>query len=178
MLLVGQWWQPTELTGTEPPVTVFPDVPPGSLVGYDPTEIRSTGTIAWATEGMRVRVDLSDRQVFLYEGETQVAVYAIAVGQPGWDTPTGLFEVIQMYRNPIWRHPLTKEIVPPGASNPLGSRWIGFWSNGEYQIGFHGTNQPELLGQAISHGCIRLSNADIEALYRQIEPGTPILIEP
>jgi lipoprotein-anchoring transpeptidase ErfK/SrfK len=126
----------------------------------------------------RLIVDLSDRQVYLYDGDKLSARYAIAVAQPGWETPVGVFQVVQMQLNPIWRHPVTKEIVPSGDRNPLGSRWIGFWVNGEHQIGFHGTNQPDLIGQAVSHGCIRMRNTDIEQLYAQIRLNTPVTVRP
>ncbi|MEL7333315.1 MAG: L,D-transpeptidase, partial [Cyanobacteria bacterium J06560_2] len=68
----------------------------------------------------------------------------------------------------------TKEEIPPGPDNPLGDRWIGFWSNGEAQIGFHGTNQEELIGEAVSHGCVRMRNRDIKKLYELVEIGTPV----
>lgn len=123
-------------------------------------------------------VDLSDRRVYLYDGITLSASYAIAVAQPGWETPVGTFQVVQMQLNPIWRHPITKEIVPSGERNPLGSRWIGFWVDGEHQIGFHGTNQPNLIGQAVSHGCIRMHNQDIEQLYAQVRIHTPVIVRP
>lgn len=133
---------------------------------------------AFPDYGSRLIIDLSDRQVHLYfEGEKQVS-YPIAIGQPGWETPTGTFSVTDMQKNPFWQHPITGEWIPPGSDNPLGTRWIGFWSNGFNQIGFHGTNQADLIGQAVSHGCIRMHNQDIQALYRQIEPGVPVTVQP
>jgi lipoprotein-anchoring transpeptidase ErfK/SrfK len=125
-----------------------------------------------------VIVDLSDRQVYLFRLGRIEAAYPVAVGQAGWETPTGMYRVIQLDHDPIWRHPITKVIVPPGDNNPLGSRWIGFWTDGEYQFGIHGTNQPELIGQAVSHGCLRMHNADIETLFEQIYLGTPLIVRP
>lgn len=126
----------------------------------------------------QVVVDLSDRQVYLYQnGELHVS-YGIAVGREGWETPAGDFSVLTMQENPLWQNPLTGETVSQGADNPLGSRWIGFWTDGTHQIGFHGTNQEELIGQAVSHGCIRMRNPDIQALYSQIAVGTPVNVRP
>lgn len=121
-------------------------------------------------------VDLSDRRVYIYEGDRVIADYAVGIGREHWETPTGDFQVIDKQENPVWRHPFTREIVGPGPENPLGSRWIGFWTNGTHEIGFHGTNNSSAIGQAISHGCIRMRNADVEALYTLMPIGTPVTV--
>lgn len=123
-------------------------------------------------------VDLSDRRVFVYRSQQPVASYPVAIGQAGWETPIGSFSVQQKRMNPTWIHPITRQSVPPGPSNPLGNRWIGFWSDGQNQIGFHGTNQEDLVGQAVSHGCIRMRNRDVDALYDQIGIGAPVTVRP
>lgn len=110
-------------------------------------------------------------------GETPV-LYEVAVGQDDWQTPVGEFAVMSKLENPAWQHPITKERIEPGADNPLGSHWIGFWSDGQAQIGFHGTNQEELIGEAVSHGCVRMRNQDVQALYEQVEVGTRVKVEP
>lgn len=125
---------------------------------------------------VRLVVDLSDAKVYSYWGEQELASYPVAVGQPGWETPTGSFKVLRKQRNPIWRQPITGDLIPTGPDNPLGDRWIGFWSDEHHQIGFHGTNDEDLVGKPISHGCLRMRNADIQALYEQIQVGTPILV--
>ena len=126
----------------------------------------------------RLVVDLSDRQLAFYQPNERVQTYPIAVGKAGWETPLGEFTVTDKDPSPLWQHPLTKELVPAGANSPLGSRWIGFWSDGIHQIGFHGTNQAQSIGQAISHGCIRLYDADIQELYGQVALGTPVIVQP
>jgi lipoprotein-anchoring transpeptidase ErfK/SrfK len=83
-----------------------------------------------------------------------------------------------MQKNPVWQHPITEELITTGPENPLGVRWISFWSDGQNQIGFHGTNQEELIGQAVSHGCLRMRNPDITALFAQVHLGTPITVQP
>lgn len=124
----------------------------------------------------RLVLDLSDRRVYLYVNDEQIAAYPVAVGRAGWETPTGEFEVFQRVADPVWQHPFTEEIVPPGPENPLGARWLGFWTDGTNFIGFHGTPQEELIGQAVSHGCVRMRNADIEVLFEQVEVGTPVIV--
>lgn len=133
---------------------------------------------AAATSNLHLKVDLSDRRLDVYRAEKLEASYPIAVGQEGWETPTGSFNVIEMERNPIWEHPITGEEVPSGPDNPLGSRWIGFWADNRYYVGFHGTNQEDSIGHAVSHGCVRLRDQDIQKLYELVSIGTEVTVEP
>ncbi|MCA1992206.1 MAG: L,D-transpeptidase [Coleofasciculus sp. S288] len=133
-------------------------------------------TMAIASISSRLVVDLSEAKVYSYWGDRLIATYPIAVGQKGWETPTGTFTVLNKRRNPAWKHPITGEAIPTGPDNPLGDRWIGFWSDNRHQIGFHGTNKEQLVGQAVSHGCLRMRNADIRALYEQVEVGTQVIV--
>jgi lipoprotein-anchoring transpeptidase ErfK/SrfK len=100
------------------------------------------------------------------------------VGKSGWETPQGRFEIFQMLKDPAWEHPWNGSVVPPGPDNPLGDRWIGFWSDGVNTIGFHGTPAEESVGQAASHGCIRMLNDDVRNLYEIVELGIPVVVEP
>lgn len=127
---------------------------------------------------IRLVIHLSERRVYVYEQDQVVQSYPIAIGRAGWATPTGKFEVIQMLRNPVWEHPFTGELVPPGPDNPLGSRWIGFWTDGTNYIGFHGTPNTESVGQAASHGCIRMYDQDVTALFDLVQVGTPVEVVP
>jgi L,D-transpeptidase ErfK/SrfK len=121
---------------------------------------------------------LGERRVYLYEGEQVKASYPVAIGRVGWETPTGKFEVMQMLKQPGWTNPFTNEAVPPGAENPLGERWIGFWTDGVNSIGFHGTPDRTSVGQAASHGCVRMLNEDIRKMYELVQVGTPVTVEP
>lgn len=123
-------------------------------------------------------IKLSDRRVYLYRDNLLATSYPVAIGKAGWETPVGSYKVIEMQRNPSWQHPWTGKIVPPGANNPLGARWIGFWTDGKNFIGFHGTPQEKLIGQAVSHGCVRMKNKDILDLYAQVDIGTPVTVTP
>lgn len=129
-------------------------------------------------EAVRLVVSLSQRRVALYRGDSREAEYPVSIGQSGWETPTGAFEVMETQKYPAWEHPLTGERIPPGPSNPLGDRWIGFWTDGQVYIGFHGTADEASIGAAASHGCLRLSNAHIRELFEQVQPGTPVIVHP
>lgn len=124
----------------------------------------------------QVVVDLSDRRTYVYQGELVIASYPIAIGKKGWETPTGTFEVNDMQHDPIWKHPITGKVFPPGSDSPLGERWIGFWTDGRNAIGFHGTPDIHLLGTAISHGCLRMRNSDVRLLYDQVGVGTKVSV--
>lgn len=124
----------------------------------------------------QVVVDLSDRRTYVYQEDLVIASYPIAIGKKGWETPTGTFVVDDMQHDPIWRHPITGKVFPPGPDSPLGERWIGFWSDGRNQIGFHGTPDVHLLGTAISHGCLRMRNTDVRLLYEQVDFGTTVVV--
>ncbi len=130
-------------------------------------------------EPLLIEIHLGDRRLTLYQGSTAVKQYPVAVGREGWQTPTGEFEVTQMIPDPAWQHPFTGDVILGGTpENPLGRYWIGFWTDGNNWVGMHGTPNPETVGTAASHGCIRLYNQDIEELFTLVQLGTPVVVVP
>lgn len=127
---------------------------------------------------VRLVVRLSERRVYVYQGESVMATYAIAVGQAGWETPVGSYHVFLMQKDPAWVNPITREVSPPGAGNPIGTRLIAFWTDQWNMIGFHGTPDRGSIGEAASHGCVRMLDEDVQALYEQVKLGTPVVVEP
>ena len=123
-----------------------------------------------------IKQDLNARQLYVYQGNTLANKFPVAVGKTGWETPTGTFEVDYMLEHPGWTNPFTGEQMPPGPENPLGERWISFWTDGRNEIGFHGTPNRDSIGQASSHGCVRLYNEHIRELYELVEPGTLVTV--
>lgn len=130
-----------------------------------------------ATSTVRLVIKLRERRVYVYEGSKVKASYPVAIGRAGWETPTGSFEVRQKLENPGWTNPITGEQMPPGTDNPLGERWIGFWTDGLNWVGFHGTPNRASVGTAASHGCVRMYNEDVRKLYEIVELGTPVTVE-
>jgi lipoprotein-anchoring transpeptidase ErfK/SrfK len=132
-----------------------------------------------------ILLDLDHRRLYLRrDGEVApLESFPVAIGQKGWETPTGRFAVTEKIVDPDflvfdWTDPSkVTGRMPPGPANPLGVRWIGFASAHGWGIGFHGTPNPELLGQAVSHGCVRLRNSDVLKLYDQVYVGTPVLVQ-
>jgi lipoprotein-anchoring transpeptidase ErfK/SrfK len=139
-----------------------------------PSDSKSTPQVDPQVE---LRVQLGDRQVQVYQNEELLGTYPIAVGKAGWETPTGRFRVFAMRKDPAWTHPITREVVPPG-ENPLGDRWIAFWTDGDHQVGFHGTQDESSVGAPVSHGCLRMRNQDIRKLYELVKLGTIVVVEP
>jgi lipoprotein-anchoring transpeptidase ErfK/SrfK len=148
---------------------------PSVLPGESPN---SQGLSTLKSSDIEVVVKLSDRRTYVYHTGEVIASYPIAIGKEGWETPTGSFRVRDMQKYPIWQHPITDKIFPSGPDSPLGDRWIGFWSDGRNEIGFHGTPDIHLLGLAISHGCLRMRNEDVRSLYNKLTVGTLVSVVP
>lgn len=127
---------------------------------------------------IKLVLKLGAKQVQVYDKDQLVASYPVAVGKKGWETPKGEFQIIQMIENPSWQNPWTGKVSPPGPNNPLGERWIGFWTDGTNFIGFHGTPGEHLIGQAVSHGCVRMKNKDIKELFTYVSMGVPVSVVP
>ncbi len=141
-----------------------------------PIQRQNSQDVSSQSTQTEVVVNLSDRRTYVYKGGEVIASYPIAIGKEGWETPTGSFRVTDMQKYPIWQHPITDKIFPSGTDSPLGERWIGFWSDGRNEIGFHGTPDTHLLGAAISHGCLRMRNDDVRLLYEQVDIGTLVSV--
>lgn len=146
------------------------------------------------TGSRRLVLDRRARRLLVLEGDRELRRYPVAVGRPGWETPVGQFAVIELVTDPVWEHPATGDRVPPGPANPLGSRWIGFHRDcrgrvgfngrdhlvvqGCVSAGFHGTPQRESVGQAVSHGCVRLFDEHVRELFDLVRMGTPVTVLP
>jgi lipoprotein-anchoring transpeptidase ErfK/SrfK len=106
--------------------------------------------------------------------------YTIAVGQVGYDTPSGEYSIATKEVNPTWHVPnsawagaLAGQDIPPGPGNPLVARWMGIIDG----AGIHGTNETGSLGSAASHGCIRMAVPEVIELFDKVEVGDPVYID-
>lgn len=147
-----------------------------------PLELPPLGSVARylpdTSAQLKIVLRLGERRVYLYEDEQVVVSYPVAVGKPGWETPTGSFKISHKVKNPVWESPFDRGVViPPGPGNPLGDRLIVFAKIGSKGfVGFHGTPNESLIGQAVSHGCVRMKNNDIRALFEKIKVNTPVVV--
>ena len=129
----------------------------------------------------RIELSLSQRKVRVFQDNLILKQYPVAVGKPGWETPVGTFEIKTMVVDPAWKHPFDGYVVPSGdPENPLGRRWMGFWTDGENWVGFHGTSDSmrPSIGSAASHGCVRMFEEDIQAMFELVAIGTPVIVTP
>lgn len=131
--------------------------------------------------GKTIIVDLSERRIRLFDGAQLEKAYRCAVGAPGHSTPKGSFEIVQKRYMPTWRNPGSAwaadmpASIPPGPSNPLGTRALNLNAPG---IRIHGTTKIGSIGTAASHGCMRMVRRDIEDLYERVDVGTKVFIVP
>jgi lipoprotein-anchoring transpeptidase ErfK/SrfK len=127
-----------------------------------------------------VTIDRSNFRLRLFKRLRFSKSYGIAVGAPGYETPTGQYSITNKAVNPAWSAPdrpwagaYRNEVVEGGsAENPLKARWLGI-VNG---VGIHGTAAEYSIGTRASHGCIRMRVADVIDLYPRVPVGATVLI--
>ncbi len=142
--------------------------------------IRPNGTSGWVRSSdvsveeidARVEVDLAARTITTWlDGEVLVQT-SIAVGSDDNPTPTGIFFITDK----------VDTANDGGAYGPFAlglsahSDTLTEFAGGDGQIGIHGTDAPESIGEAVSHGCVRLPNELIEILASQLPLGTPVIV--
>jgi len=122
-------------------------------------------------EGTVVYVDISECRATLFVDGRSVKTWPVAVGGPSSPTPPGVYDIVRLKENPTWNW--EGRSYPPGdPENGLGSRWIGIDLP---TYGMHGTNEPDLIGTAVSHGCVRSLNADIEEVFVYLKLGDTVI---
>ncbi len=131
------------------------------------------------TDKVHTLVDISTRWVLYMMGDQVVAAWEGGVGKPGSETVPGNYKIGLKQKNPSWFRS-GAPLVPYGhPENPLGTRWLSWQLNGvESHLGFHGTTDPGTVGGAVSSGCVRLRNQDVEALFEILPEKTDVLVQP
>jgi lipoprotein-anchoring transpeptidase ErfK/SrfK len=119
---------------------------------------------------LRLEVDVSARELRVYRNDEQVATHPVAVGTEEWPTRTGEWQIGQVVWNPRWVPPEEEwaedeeEVEPGDPDNPLGRAQLVY----DAPRSIHGTNQPETVGTAASHGSIRVTNDVAVELARMV----------
>jgi len=114
-------------------------------------------------------VSLEDRKLALVEDGKARKIYDVAVGKPSTPSPVGTFTIERRVANPTYHH--DGKTVLPGPGNPVGTRWMGLSKHG---YGIHGTNQPDSIGKAASHGCIRMAKNNLKEFYELVAEGDTV----
>jgi lipoprotein-anchoring transpeptidase ErfK/SrfK len=140
---------------------------PNGMTGY----VRADDVELGRTD-LRIDVDLAARRIVVRDGTEIVIDAAVAVGAAATPTPTGSFFVTDVVDNPN----------DAGAYGPFAlglsahSEVLDQFGGGDGQIGIHGTDQPGSIGDAVSHGCVRVPNDVVAHLAGIIPLGTPVSI--
>jgi lipoprotein-anchoring transpeptidase ErfK/SrfK len=129
-------------------------------------------------------VDTDNRYLYYVLPQGKAIRYGVTVGEEAlaW---SGVANIGRMEEWPAWvptpeiKHRLANipDYVSPGPHNPMGARALYLYQGDKdtlYRI--HGTNQPEYIGQAISSGCIRMTNEDAIDLYNRVQVGAPVVV--
>lgn len=127
------------------------------------------GDVSLARNPWQVVVYRGSRELQLWQGARLVHRAKVAVGAPGMETPLGLYYVTFRFR------PVKQPFLGTFAFATSAYSKLSDWPGGGV-VGLHGTYQPWLLGQAVSHGCVRMANATANVLRDRIPVGTPIRI--
>ena len=136
---------------------------PNGTVGWIPA-----GTVALQPMQNRIVVHRGLRTIELFHGNRRVLHAKVAVGAPGRETPLGEFYVTARF---VPDDPFLGVFAVETSAYSRLTEWPGGG-----KVGIHGTSKPWLLGQAVSHGCVRVSNTTALALKRLALVGTPISI--
>lgn len=135
------------------------------LSGYSPTDEINEG----------VYVSLGKKAIFEYEGGELARIYPCAIGKEETPSPLGTYNMYGKSEWPTWYW--EGKAIPAGPENGLGARFLGI-SNDVHPRGYgiHGTNEPDSIGTAASHGCIRTYNEYIEEMYETVDIGETVII--
>jgi lipoprotein-anchoring transpeptidase ErfK/SrfK len=140
---------------------------------------RPNGRTGWVAAS-QVSIHPMPWQVVVYRGSRVIQLWKdthllytnkVAVGAPGMETPVGLFYVTVRFK------PVQEPFLGAFAFETSAYSKLSDWPGGGV-VGLHGWNDPSVLGKAVSHGCIRMSNSTAEYLRDRIPLGTPIRVEP
>ncbi|MBL0402892.1 L,D-transpeptidase [Microvirga aerilata] len=126
-------------------------------------------------------VSTSERRLYFVLGNGQAIRYGVGVGRPGF-TWAGTHSVTMKREWPDWRPPAAMlkrrpdlpRYMKGGPDNPLGARALYIGST-IYRI--HGSNEPETIGEAVSSGCIRMTNEDVTDLYSRAKVGARVIVQ-
>ena len=153
----------------------------GVALGDDVVRLVTTATKAKAdpSQSKVILVRAGENKLYLYDNGQIVKSWPVATGSAGFLTPTGLWHVASKIVGPVWYNPgsaWAKSLparIGPGPSNPLGTRALELDAPG---ILIHATSDSGSIGYSVSHGCIRMSEADEAELFSMVTEGTRVAI--
>ena len=130
------------------------------------------GQLAFFTTTAHIVIDLSQRRLMVYRGGQLLRTFPVAVGRPGLATPTGHFFIDEKLRPVSPGGPYGVLALGLSAFQPK----LAYWALGG-PVAIHGTNEPSLIGKAVSHGCVRMYNRDVLVVNELVPAGSPVDIQ-
>jgi lipoprotein-anchoring transpeptidase ErfK/SrfK len=135
----------------------------------------------------RLQISLTRKTICVLDTEGAIAAYfPCTIAAKAENRPVGVLKITTLVEHPNYtfdpalftedaeaRAMTAKTIIAPGPNNPVGTIWIGLDKAG---YGIHGTPYPEDIGEAASHGCLRLANWNAEKLIFMAKIGMPVVI--
>jgi lipoprotein-anchoring transpeptidase ErfK/SrfK len=145
----------------------------------------SLGVASVQPKASRIVVSKSKETLKVYdEADKLIAVFTATMGSSRDPLPLGQWQIKGVAYNPPFHYnpelfwdvsdSAAKQLLPPGPNGPVGVAWIDL--NKEH-YGIHGTPEPQTIGRAESHGCVRLTNWDVARLAQMVSPGTKASFE-
>lgn len=122
---------------------------------------------------VEIRIFIEERELELWDGDELILTAPVALGTPETPTPPGLYSITD---------PLDSTHNDTGVYGAYALGLSGFsevletFNGAPPQLAIHGTNEPDLIGQYVSNGCIRLHNEDVVSVVEHTTLGTPVHI--
>ncbi|MCX7708324.1 MAG: L,D-transpeptidase [Clostridia bacterium] len=127
------------------------------------------------TKDKWITINKTKHILTLYKGSNIVKKYPVAIGKSSTPSPDGKYTIVCKVIDPAWGGGGYAKPIKGGApNNPLGKRWLGLSLNGGGDYGIHGNADEYSIGKSVSHGCIRMHNADVLELYDLVNQSTPV----
>ncbi|MBM3325839.1 MAG: L,D-transpeptidase [Calditrichaeota bacterium] len=187
-----------EISSTDKPIvlmdTILPNLPADPAQAKKELQRVQKALAALKPKGLYIVIDTHSNQLYLRTTDSILIRATCSTGYGGelvdsatgkkwvFNTPKGVFKVNSKLVDPWWRKPdwafieegeeIPKDPAERYDPNMLGEYALGF-GNGYF---IHGTLYTRLLGVAVSHGCVRLGNDDLEFIYKKVSIGTPVYV--
>lgn len=143
-----------------------------------------TRPLALAAKATEVRIDKSDKMLYVLDGTRVLAGFPVSFGGERDPLLPGRMEIVNEVKDPTFIYdpallrtakPTDRKVkLPAGPNNPVGVMWLGL---SKKHWGIHGTSEPSTLARAESSGCVRLTNWDVQRLATLVGKGTPVEVQ-
>ena len=150
-----------------------------------PLQVPNVASLTALPKAASVVIDKSDSTLGLLDASgALIAQFPVSSGSEKDPLPLGQWKIVGVAENPTFHYnpklfwdadPTHAEAkIAAGPNNPVGTRWIDL---SKKHYGLHGTSEPSAIGKAQSHGCVRLTNWDVERVARAVSPALSVTMQ-